>query len=53
MSRSALPRITRGFVEQVYAEAGTRPWLRAAPKFLGQTLGLPNPTMKTLTERLH
>ena len=40
-------------VEQVYAEAGTKPRLRAAPKFLGNALGLPNPTMKTLTERLH
>jgi nucleoside-diphosphate-sugar epimerase len=50
---SAQPRTTRGFVEQVYAEAGTKLRLRAAPKFLGHALDLPNPTMKTLTERLH
>jgi nucleoside-diphosphate-sugar epimerase len=43
---SAQPRTTRGFVEQVYAEASTKPRLPAAPKFLAHALGLPNPTIR-------
>jgi nucleoside-diphosphate-sugar epimerase len=50
---SAEPCTTRGFVEQVYAVAGTKPRLRVAPKFLVHALGLVSPTMKTLTERLY
>jgi len=50
---SAEPLTTRGFVEQVYAEVGTKPRLRVAPKVMVHVLGLVNPTMKALTERLY
>lgn len=50
---SAPTLTTREFVGLAFAEAGTTPKISVAPKAVVAALGLVNPTMKAVAERLH
>ena len=50
---SAETLTTRRFVELVFKQAGQSPRLRVAPKLAFTALGLVNPTMRAVKERLY